>query len=92
MWKWILDHLKLIAIISLITTACLSLGVLFNQIIPWTYLTQFFSLMRWSFGLIDFLVDTPTLIILIGLALMIQVAYWSFRGVMLVVHYFRPRA
>lgn len=85
----VMKILKPTAFIGALLVALRILGGVINNLIPWTWLTSFFSIMRWGLGLLDFMWDTDTLIIVIGLVLAINVAYWAFKGVLAVINYFR---
>lgn len=65
-----------------------SLGVLggfINALIPWDYLLYFFIMIRQFSLLFDFMLDTTTLITLIGLSITIYGAVWGFRAFVTII-------
>lgn len=88
----IIKTLKTLAIIGIIISGLTILGATINEIVPWIWLTNFFIIIKFLIRIFDFMIDTDTLITLIGLILTIDAAYWVFKGVMLIIHYFRPKS
>lgn len=80
---------KNIGILSLIIAGLGILGTTINRIIPWQWLTNFFIIIRNLLKSIDFIIDTNTLIVLIGSSLSITIAYWTYKGTMFVISKFR---
>lgn len=81
--------LKNVGLIGLIIGGLSVLGNVINSIIPWGWLTNFFIIIRNLLALIDYFIDTNTLITLIGLRLSIEIAYWSYKAIIWVVSFFK---
>ena len=70
--------IKSIIIIGLIITVTAAFGAGINAFIPWEWLTYFFSIIRNTIGLIDFMVNTDVVLIIMGIWLNISIYYWLF--------------
>jgi hypothetical protein len=79
------DILKRVALMAFIVAALVSVGELLNQIIPWEYLGYFFALIRRLVLPIDFMWDTTTMLVLIGLSLFVEAAIWGVRGLLALI-------
>lgn len=83
MFKWILDHLKLIAIIGLIVGAWIGFSVAINVLLPWDKLTDLFTVIRWFLGSMDWIIDTTAMLWAIGLTFVFAGLEWAlFAGIM----------
>lgn len=68
-----------------------TIGITTNFVINWLPLTSFFSIIKHFAGIFDFMWDTDTMFQLIGYGFIIMTAYWTFKGVMLIVRLFRTK-
>jgi len=84
----ILKNIGLVGVVILILTA---LGTAINAIVPWAWLTDFFTLLRHLTDLIDFTWDTSTMWTIVGLSMTIFVAEWVFRAGITAVDYLRGK-
>lgn len=84
--------LRVLGIITLGIAALSILGAAVNAIIPWQWITDFFSIIKHFANIADFMWDTTTLFILISLSLSILIAYWLFKGTMAVIRYFHVKS
>jgi len=83
MFKWILEHLKIIAIISLIIVAWVGFSIAINVFIPWDKLTSLFVIIRWVIGKMDWIVDSTQVLWAVGLTLTLTGLEWAlFAGIM----------
>lgn len=84
--------IKILTNIGLIGILLLALGVFgtqINNIIQWDWLINFFVIVRSLLKSIDFIIDTNTLITLIGISLYLTVAYWILKATTFVIEWFR---
>lgn len=65
------------------------LGAVVNTYIPWNWLTPFFIFLRQSSMLFDFIWDIPTMWIIVGITMVIEIAIWIFRATLLFINWFR---
>jgi len=68
-------------ILALIT----GFSVAINTLIPWSWLTVFFALIRRLVMIFDPMIDTDTLWTVIGITLTIDISYWVFKAGVLVI-------
>lgn len=84
--------IKILTNIGLIGILLLALGVFgtqINDLIQWDWLINFFVIIRKLLMSIDFIIDTNTLIKLIGISLYLTVAYWILKATTFVIEWFR---
>jgi len=86
-----INILKQIALVSVVLLILFGLGTTVNAIIPWIWLTHFFTILRSTMGMFDFIWDIDTLFTLVGLVFAVEIAYWAFRGSMTAVRYLRHK-
>jgi hypothetical protein len=79
------DILKRVALMAFIMAVLVSVGELLNQIIPWEYLGYFFGFIRRLVLPVDFMWDTTTMLVLIGLSLFVEAAIWGVRGLLALI-------
>lgn len=82
--------LKNIALISIVILMLSGLGTLINNAIGigWDYLTDFFSIIKRTVNIIDFMWDTDTLWLLIGINLTIQIILVSYDATITIINRF----
>lgn len=81
---------QIILIGFLITSLTLfSSSFLFPSVLP--FLTVFFKLVRSFVMPFDFMIDTDTLVLLVGFALSVQVGLWSIRAYLSFIKFFQER-
>jgi len=86
------EFFKIIKNIGLLTLTVGFLGILgavINAYVPWIWLTDFFVIIRHCLTMVDFFWDTTTTIALMSISLTIVGALWTYRGVMVVVQWFK---
>jgi len=89
MFKWILEHLKIIAISSLILAVWITLSAVVNLYIPWNHLTNFFTIFRWFFNAMNWINDTTTMLWAIGLSLVLEGAEWALESSLIPIKWFK---
>jgi len=72
--------IKKIALIAVLIGALTILSSSITDLAVWTWLTKIFILFRNSLSLIDFIIDTKTLMVIIGLTFTIEIALWGYRS------------
>lgn len=77
---------KNFALLSVITAVLYGLGAAVDNLLPWSWLTVFFALVRDLVMIFDFLWDTDTLFSIISISLMIETFFWTLKGFMVVIH------
>lgn len=77
------------ALISAIISMLYILGQGINALIPWSWLIYFFVIFRNLTSLIGFIIDLPTLYVLISLTLTIQIIFWTYKATIFVINWFR---
>jgi len=89
MSKWILEHLKQIALFSLLLIIVGIVSFIVNNLIPWVWITNLFVILRSILGLIGFMIDLNTLFTLVSLTLTLEITLWAFKGGKLVINWFK---
>lgn len=84
-----INIVKQIALVSLVVLILTLLGAVIDAIIPWSWLTYFFTIIRNGVGIIDFMWDTDTMFTLIALSLSIVISVWAFKAGLLAISYFK---
>jgi len=87
----IIKILKQVGLLGLIIGALLILGTAINAIIPWSWLTNLFIIIRKTTIIFDFMWDMDTLFTLVAISLSIQVALWLYRATVVVVNFFNEK-
>lgn len=75
--------------ISLVVSILMALGVVTNSYIPWTWLTDFFSIIKSFSYLFNFTWDIPTAFTIVGIIFAIEVAYWAFKAGTYIIKFFK---
>jgi len=75
--------------VSLIITALITLGTAIVNNLSWSFLTTFFILIQNLLNMLNWIIDVPSLILLIGITLSIEVAYWTYEAWYLIVKFFK---
>ena len=86
------EFFKVLKSLALFSLAVLGLGILgafLNSIIPWFWLVYFFVILRSTVSIFDFTWHIPTLLTLVGIALSVEIAIWSWRATMTIVKWFK---
>jgi len=83
--------LKDIGLITVVVGLAVLLGYSVNAIVPWTRLTELFAAGRYLVSAMDWLVDTSTLFICVGLSIGLDVAEWALVAGMVPVHYLHDK-
>jgi len=83
--------LKQVGFIPLIMIALVAVGFTINSLIGSNiiYLTYFFALLRDVIMLFDFMIDTTTLMTLVGLSFSLIVGYQVYKITLFVLKYFK---
>lgn len=81
--------LKVAGIATIILGALYSLGSFINNVIPWHYLVDVFSVAKVMLNTLDWFWDTTALLVFLTAWLVLYGAVWGFRGVNLVIKWFR---
>jgi len=84
-----INILKNLGLVAGVVSILGILGEAINGLVPWTWLTNFFVIIRHLLALIDWLMPTDTMITLIGISFTILSALWGFKAVMWVIHWFK---
>jgi len=92
MFQSIINVFIKVGIFSGIITVLYVLGVAINNIFPWNYLTLFFTVIRQMLNLVSWLIDTDTLLLLVGLSFGVKIAFWSYTMAVRVLSHFRPNS
>lgn len=85
MWASGYKLVNTIILIGAIISALVLFGNALNYLIPWQWLTYFFSILKYFSGVIDFMIDTATLWQAVGMVLAVEVIYWGFHATMAIV-------
>jgi len=80
---------KSVGLIPLVILGLVGLGAAINAVVPWYWLTYFFVILRHNTELVSFFIDPAVLWPLVGISLGLEAAYWTYRGVMTGVMWFR---
>jgi len=80
---------KNVALVLALITALIVFGNVIAGLGVWSWLTSLFVLGRQMLTMADFIIDTDTIITIFGLSITLEVAYWTFRGVMWLNRFFK---
>jgi len=83
--------IKQIALLGAVASALILLGTGLNAIIPWGWLTAFFTIVRRLALLFDFWFDTTTLFTIVTLAMSLKISIWLYEATITVVNYFNEK-
>jgi len=79
------DTLKRYLLMSFIITAIVTVGNIISASLPWQYLGYLFYVIRFFLYLFDFIINIDTLVLLVGIALFMEGAIWTVRGVLFLI-------
>lgn len=82
---------KQIVLVGIVLTALVVLGNVVATYVAWSWLTNFFIIVRKTVGLVDFMIDTDTLFTIIGYSFLIQIGVWIYRATTTIVNFFNER-
>lgn len=82
---------KQIVLVGIVLTALVVLGNVVATYVAWSWLTNFFIIVRKTVGLVDFMIDTDTLFTLIGYSFLIQIGVWAYRATTTVINFFNEK-
>jgi len=85
----IIQILIRIGFIALIIGALAIFGRVVNEFLSWSFLVTFFAVVRNLLNMLNWLIDIPTLVLLITITLSIEVAYWIYEASVVVTKFFR---
>jgi len=84
-----INILKNIGIVGVMMAALSVLGLAINQLVPWSWLTNFFVIIRYFSILFDWIWDVPTMYVLLTIAFSLQITVWGFKASIAAVNYFK---
>lgn len=64
-------------------------GMVLNTYLPWSFLTDFFIILRNVVSLVDFMIDTDTLFNLVGIGILVLSAYYLFKAGFLIINWIK---
>ena len=82
---------KQIVLVGIVLTALVVLGNVVATYVAWSWLTNFFIIVRKTVGLVDFMIDTDTLFTIIGYSFLIQIGVWVYRATITIVNFFNEK-
>lgn len=77
MFKWILDHLKIIVIVSIVIGLWITFSIIVNLYIPWDTIINLLFMLRWFVGISDWIIPVSIIFTCIGLTLILEAAEWA---------------
>jgi len=83
--------IKSIALFSFFVLSLSSLGVALNILIPWSWLTDFFIILRHFANLFAFAWDMDTTFQIVGIIFLVESAVMAYRGSMILISFFRSK-
>lgn len=86
-----IDILKKIGLLTLITAGLVALGNGINAAINWSWLVSICKILRVIIDPLDFIIDTTELIAAISSTLSVLVAFWTARAFILITNYFKNK-
>jgi len=90
MFGQLFNSARNLVFIGVILVILITLGnVIALYTADWLWLTYFFKIIRDGLALIDFMVDTDTLITLVGYSLLIQVGLWTYKGTLAAIKFLK---
>lgn len=87
-----IDIIKKIGIAAGIVAIAAILGKATNEVIPWEYLTQIFTIIRWFLNMMDWAIPVATMFWAIGLSLTLEGFEIAFDAGMIPIHWFHKSA
>lgn len=80
-----------VVFVGVIIGGLIYLGNEIDKLVIWQWLTDFFSLIKKAIYSLDFIIDSETLIKIVGYSLKILIAYWSFKAIIWLSKYFNEQ-
>ena len=80
-----------IALIGAVIGGLVIVGNVIADLAVWSWLTDFFALIRKAISALDFIVDTETLLKLVGYSFLIMIAYWGLKGIIWIAEFFNEK-
>lgn len=80
-----------ISLVAAVIAGLLVIGNVIDDLAVWSWLTDFFALIRKAISALDFLVDTNTLIQLVGYSFLISIAYWGLKAIIWLIEFFNEK-
>jgi hypothetical protein len=81
--------LKIAALVAGILMILKLLGSAIDSVVTWTWLTTIFSILRYLWNSMDWIINAPILITCIGLTLTLDIAENIFQAGYLPIHWFK---
>jgi hypothetical protein len=66
-----------------------TLGTAINALIPWSWLTNFFIIVRHLMAGFDFILPINTILILIAASYSVELALWTMKGGIWIINWFK---
>jgi len=89
MWLMTVKILRDIALVSVFITLLIAVGNGINYIIPWHWLTDLFSILKFFTEQINFMWDTTSMWTIISMVLGLEIIFWSFTAGVTVIKWFK---
>lgn len=89
MLKYLLNILKIFAIVAALVIVLSILGKSVNELITWSWLTIFFSIIHKGLTMLSFFWDISTLWGILGISLNLAVLYWTLRGTLWAIRWYQ---
>lgn len=80
-----------ISLVGAVIAGLLIIGNVINDLAIWSWLTDFFALIRKAIFALDFIIDTETLLKLVGYSFLIMIAYWSLKAIIWIAEFFNEK-
>jgi len=89
MWLATVKILRDVALVSVIITLLIAVGNGINYVIPWNWLTDLFSIMKFFNSQISFMWDTTSMWTIISMVLGLEIIFWAFTAGITVIKWFK---
>lgn len=85
MWASGYKLVNTIILIGAVIGALVLFGNAINYLIPWQWLTAFFSILKYFSNAIDFMINTTQLWLAVGMVISVEFLYWGFHATMAII-------
>ncbi len=89
MWLMTVKILRDVALVSVFVTLLTILGNGINYVIPWHWLVDMFSILKFFTSQISFMWDTMSMWTIISIVLGLEIIFWAFTAGVTVIKWFK---
>lgn len=89
MWLMTVKILRDVALVAVFISLLMVLGNGLNYVIPWTWLTSLFDILKFFNSQISFMWDVNSMWTIISMVLGLEIIFWAFTAGVTVIKWFK---